>query len=164
MRMRKLSVALPILVSLTLSCQPAVEDMAGSMEEDLLAIRAQTSAFQTAVRTADFPAAAEIMAEDIVVMVPNQASIVGRQAWSEWVGTWGIAEVTQYEIGIEDIHVSGDLAYVRGTFTEVLHLQGVEEPYADEGKFLQIWRKGADGMWRIAVDCWNSILPLPVPE
>ena len=164
MRVQPLAVALSVLVFMTLSCQPPVDDTIASLQEDLAAIRAQDAAFQDAVRAMDFAAAAEILAEDVVVLPPNHGSIVGRTAWTEWVATWGIAEVSQYDIGIEDLHVSGDFAYLRGTFFEVLSLEGMTEPYVDEGKGLKIWKKNADGSWQIAVEIFNSDLPLPAPE
>ena len=37
----------------------------------------------------------------------------------------------------------------------------VTEPLTDSGKNLAIWRKQTDGSWRIAVDVFNSDLPLP---
>jgi len=161
MRARSHAVPFLILVVLTLSCQPQVDEVITSLQEDLDAIEAQATAFSDAVKILDFDAAAATMTEDVVIMVPNQSSIVGRQAWSDWVETWGIIGIPKYDLGIEDIHVSGDLAYVRGTFSEILNLEGVEEPFTEEGKYLQIWQKDANGSWWIAVDCWNSNLPLP---
>jgi ketosteroid isomerase-like protein len=150
---------------MTLSCQPPVEDIVVSMQEDLDAIRAQNTAFQDAIRAMDWAGAAQILAEDIVVMVPNQSSILGRAGWVDWVETaWPITEVLQYDLGIDDLHVSGDFAYLRGTFAEVIAMEGMEEPYVDEGKTLQIWRKDADGAWRVAVDSWSTSLPIPDPE
>lgn len=164
MTKRILSVVFSAFVLTLLSCRVPVEHTVASFQEDLTAIRSQVTAFQEAVRALDFAAAAEIMGEDVVVMAPNQNSLMGRAAWTEWVGTWAITNVTEYDIEIEDIHVSGDFAYVRGTFSETLSLEGVTEEYIDEGKTLQIWRKDAAGTWRVAVDSWSSNLPLPAPE
>jgi len=165
MRVARLALSLALLVPLTFSCQPPVEDVVSSMAEDLDAIRSQVSTFQNAIRAMEWNGAAQVLAEDIVVMVPNQASIQGRSDWLGWIETsWPITEIAQYDLGIDDLHVSGDFGYLRGTFSESLSLEGMEEPYLDEGKILQIWRKDSDGIWRVAVDSWSSNLPLPTQE
>jgi ketosteroid isomerase-like protein len=165
MRVGRLALGLSLLVPITLSCQPPVEEMVVSMEEDLAAIRTQVTALQNAIRAMEWNQAAQVLAEDVVVMVPNRTSILGRTDWLEWVETdWPITEVPQYDLGIEDLHVSGDFGYLRGTFAMSLSLEGVDEPYVDEGKNLQIWRKDSDGVWRVAVDSWSSDLPLATPE
>jgi ketosteroid isomerase-like protein len=165
MRVGRLALGLSLLVPITLSCQPPVEEMVVSMEEDLEAIRSQVTVLQNAIRAMEWNEAAQVLAEDVVVMVPNQNSILGRVGWLAWVDAdWPITEIPQYDLGIEDLHVSGDFGYLRGTFAESLTLEGLEEPYVDEGKSLQIWRKDSDGVWRVAVDSWSSNLPLPTAE
>jgi ketosteroid isomerase-like protein len=32
---------------------------------------------------------------------------------------------------------------------------------ADHGKFVEVWRKQADGKWKCAVDIFNSDIPVP---
>jgi ketosteroid isomerase-like protein len=31
----------------------------------------------------------------------------------------------------------------------------------DRGKYLEIWKRQADGSWKVALDIFNSDLPLP---
>jgi ketosteroid isomerase-like protein len=33
----------------------------------------------------------------------------------------------------------------------------------DHGKYVAVWKKQADGNWKVAVDIWNTDLPLPAP-
>jgi ketosteroid isomerase-like protein len=33
------------------------------------------------------------------------------------------------------------------------------KPVTDRGKFVEIWKKQADGTWKCVVDMWNSDLP-----
>ncbi len=161
---RTLPVAFSFLLLSPLSCQPPVEDMVASLQEDLDAIRSQTTVFEEAIMAWDLDAAAATLSEDVVVMVPNQNSLVGRQAWLEWAESFGITEITRYAIGVDEIEVMGDLGFLRSTYEEAFLMEGVEEPYSDQGKGVQIWKKEPDGVWRVAIDCWNSSLPLPAPE
>src|SRR5437764_11143066 len=33
----------------------------------------------------------------------------------------------------------------------------------DRGKYVAVWKKQADGNWKVAVDTWNTDLPFPAP-
>ena len=35
------------------------------------------------------------------------------------------------------------------------------EPVTDNGKYLDIWQKQADGSWKVKADIWNSNLTPP---
>jgi hypothetical protein len=35
------------------------------------------------------------------------------------------------------------------------------QPVTDRGKYVSIWRKQADGWWKVVQDIFNSDLPLP---
>ena len=56
-----------------------------------------------------------------------------------------------------------DLAYDRGTYSMTVTPPGAA-PIEDRGKYLTIYRKQADGSWKIARVMFNSDLPLPAPE
>ena len=43
----------------------------------------------------------------------------------------------------------------------VMTLPGVEGPIPDHGKYIEIWRRQSDGSWKVALDIFNSDLPLP---
>lgn len=80
-----------------------------------------------------------------------------------WVEAMNVSMI-EYSIEIQDIDARGDLAFVPGTFNEAFTVEGVPDPMADNGKFIQIWRQQADGSWQVTVDICNSNLPLPESE
>lgn len=59
-----------------------------------------------------------------------------------------------------EVAKSGDLAYISGTYTWAGRGADGKE-IKDEGKYLEVWKKQADGSWKCSADCWNSDLPLP---
>jgi uncharacterized protein (TIGR02246 family) len=112
-----------------------------------------------AVRSEDWAALAALYTEDAVWMPPNQPIIRGRaaiQAWNEASPTY-----TEFNLTVEEIDGRGDLAYVLGTYSSTIALEGAPEPIQDTGKYIEIRRKQEDGSWLIAVDIFNSDLPLP---
>jgi ketosteroid isomerase-like protein len=103
-----------------------------------------------------------VMSEDVVALPPNGGRVEGRQAvrdWSlqftsspGWSVTWKAARI--------DIAASGDLAYAIGSYEFSLN-DAAGNPVADKGKFLDAFKKGADGSWKLTALAFNSDLPVP---
>ena len=56
---------------------------------------------------------------------------------------------------------SGDMVYVVGSYTMTTKAaKGKGSPTADHGKYLSVWKKQADGSWKVEADTWNSDLPV----
>ncbi len=146
--------ALAIAIT-TAACPPPAQQAGALPDEDVAAIRARQDAFVEAVRANDWAAASEIYAEDFVLMIPEAPVMQGRETWREWAMSFN-ATVTEYNIEIDEIDGRGDLAFVRGRFSERLSFEDMPEPISGAGKFLSIWRKGADGSWLITLEAWNS--------
>jgi ketosteroid isomerase-like protein len=62
-----------------------------------------------------------------------------------------------------EVAQSGDLAYLIGTYElSVNDYSG--KPVTDRGKYSEVWKKQADGNWKVVADMFNSDLPLPTPS
>jgi ketosteroid isomerase-like protein len=79
-----------------------------------------------------------------------------RQAWTQVFasippGATFSAETTKVEVAS-----AGDLAYTTGIFA-------IESNHStvDKGKFVDVWKKQADGSWKAVIDIFNSDLPVP---
>jgi len=141
---------LPLVLSVA-ACQPE----AGSLsEDDRAAIRANIQAQVEAGLAGDWETFFSVYAEDAVLMLPNIPGAEGLTAIREidWVSA------IEWEQSISEIEGLGDAALVRGTFTLLLDMDGAVR---DQGKYLQVWRKGTDGSWRITEWISNSDLSLP---
>jgi uncharacterized protein (TIGR02246 family) len=157
-------IPLVILLCFTFGCQQGEEvaeevGVKALSDEDVAAIKASTKAFMQAVRSEDSAAGAALYTEDAVLMPPNQPMVQGRaaiQTWKEASPTY-----TEFNLTVEEIDGRGDLAFVRGTYSLAVVPEGAPEPIQDTGKYVEIRRKQPDGSWLIAVDIFNSDLPLP---
>ncbi len=57
---------------------------------------------------------------------------------------------------------SGDMAFVQGTYTA--SMKGPDgKAVSDTGKYLEVWKKQADGSWKAVEDIWNSDMPMTPP-
>jgi ketosteroid isomerase-like protein len=97
-------------------------------------------------------------AQDVIVMPPNGEAVRGRDAvvrWNEEFPPYENLQFTQVQVD-----GAGDIAYVYGTYSMVMTLPDVEGPVPDHGKYIEIWRRQADGSWKVVLDIFNSDVPL----
>ncbi len=103
---------------------------------------------------------ASFVTEDAVLLPPNGARVDGRDAVRALILSYTQAEefsITWEAIRVE-VSAAGDLAYSMGTYEYSLKdAQG--NPVSDNGKSVDIWKKQADGSWKVAVVIWNSDQP-----
>ena len=116
------------------------------------AIRALNEAFVRHFNAGDAEGLARaVYAEDARLLPPNQPMIVGRAQIAAALrgfleaGMGGLT-IESYEL---EIARSGDLAYGIGTFS-------LARPAPDRGKFVEVYRRQADGSWRCVADMFSS--------
>lgn len=97
--------------------------------------------------------------EDAVILPPNTPAVEGWDPIKSYILTEG-TEV-DFKVDMLEIEGRGDLAYVRGTYSETVTRPGADTPTKDTGKYIEIWRKQPDGSWKVIRDIWNSDLPAP---
>ena len=56
---------------------------------------------------------------------------------------------------------TGDTTIVRGTYSSSFTVPGTDAPMEDRGKTLNVWKRQADGSWKLHRDIWNSNMPIP---
>ncbi len=124
--------------------------------DDRAAIEQAADAYVAAMQAADWEGVARSFAEDAVRIPPNEEPHQGRQAIENWLG--GIEELGSYELVRDQIDGADGMAYVRGRYAITLRPVGAPASISDEGDFLEIWRRGPDGAWKIAEAMWNTRL------
>ncbi|UCG82696.1 MAG: DUF4440 domain-containing protein [Dehalococcoidia bacterium] len=127
-------------------------------------IRDVTKRFAAAFNRGDLDVAVEFYTDDATFLHPNVEIVSGKQAIKEFfeAGRAFLGLKTLY-FEIIDSDYDGDLAYERGTIQIDMEPEG-GQPILDKGKYLVVMKRGADGLWKVAVDIWNSDLPQPVPK
>ena len=128
------------------------------------ALRDLDAKWSAAAGAKDVDKTVSYYSEDAVVMPPNAPSAKTketiRSAWKEMLTSPGAAiswKATKVEVA-----KSGDLAYVSGTYEEAT-TDASGKPVKDRGKYVEIFKKQADGTWKVIVDIWNSDLPASAP-
>lgn len=139
-----------------LACQATPADLS---EGDVKALWAGVDSIEAQILSHRDSAAAAHYTENAVFMVPNLPALEGRAAIRAWFA--GGPPMTSFTLTPQEIDGSGDLAYVRGTWTLAIAATGKTPAAQDHGKFLEVRRKQANGSWLMVADIFNSDVPLP---
>ncbi len=150
-----LGVALTTLVA----CAPAGS---GFTAEDEAAVRALEEAYRSGWLANDSAAIMATLAPGAVMMPAGVEPLVGdsaiRRYW--WPGDGSETTIDAYEITIDEIGGSGDLAYLRGRGSlEFTHRSagGAVDHLTSEAVHLSVARRGVDGSWRILRRAWSAL-------
>jgi uncharacterized protein (TIGR02246 family) len=55
-----------------------------------------------------------------------------------------------------DVAKSGDIAYSQGSYTTTSTNPKTKKPATDKGKYVTVFKKQADGSWKVVADIFNS--------
>jgi ketosteroid isomerase-like protein len=145
---------------LVAACQRRVP--AGLSDADKAAIKqVADSAVAIGNTSKDFAAyTALYYADGAILLPPNGGPVAGRAAITAWFAAFPPFS----NMAFDQIEVNGvgDLAWVRGTYAMDVMMPGATAPVHDDGKYIEIWRRQADGSWKAIRDIFNSS-SLPAP-
>ena len=125
------------------------------------AIRALDAAWVAAVAAGDADKAASFYSEDAVFMPPNEESLTGpaiRKSWADMMALPGVK--LHFAPTRVEVDGDGEMAIDVGTYEFSFNPPGGK--VEDHGKYAQVWEK-RNGVWKCAVDMYNSSVPLPPP-
>jgi len=172
--MKKLLMIIPLVILLcfTFGCQQGeevAEETKAEQEEPkgvmdlaqvIQLIEEANVKFGEAVRSGDAAVLASLYTEDARLLPPNKEMIKGREGVeAHFAGG--------FQMGFKDIVLTtvevmriGDMVCEMGKADATIQPEGMDA-IEDKGNYLVIWKKAADGTWKIHVDIWQSSLPAP---
>ena len=152
---RVTTLVLLFLLSISTACQSAA-----TSATDEATLRKLDDDWSRAIGARDVEKTISYYTDDAVVMPPNIPTLTGkepiRSLWKSmldspsFTGGWKATKV--------EVAQSGDLAYVSGNY-EFTEKDDSGKPITDKGKYLEVWRKQADGNWKCVAGMFNSDLP-----
>ena len=145
---------LPAIAAALLSCTAEELDVSAARK----AIEMQWAVFTAAFSKADAAGVADLYTEDATLLPPNGDSIKGKRGIEEfWKGGFGMG-LKDVTLTTVDVGGSGDTAYEVGKYELKIQPAG-QDAMSDAGKYLVIWKRQADGTWKVHVDIWNTNMP-----
>ncbi|HEY7964990.1 MAG TPA: DUF4440 domain-containing protein [Steroidobacteraceae bacterium] len=154
MTMRSSGAGLALLAALA-ACQGGADP--GHAEAE---IRAADAHWLAAARAHDLERTLSYWSDDVILMQPGSAPLVGKDALRKYVKeSFAIPDFSiSWVIDRVWIAKSGDLAYATGT-DEISLTTPDGKHVVEHNDSVGIWRRGPDGAWKCAVDIWNSAGP-----
>ncbi len=128
-------------------------------QEDVTKINELSEILVKAALAKDSATHADQYTDDAVVIPPNEPSVKGRAAIRAWLESF--PPITEHSVNNVKVEGRDDLAYVVGTYAMTVEPPGAPGPVKDTGKYVEIRRRQPDGKWLMAVDIFNSDLPVP---
>jgi len=124
------------------------------------AIEEANSRFSQAYNQGDTSTLASLYDADAVILPPNAPESRGNeQIAGSFAQEIEQMQPSELRLNTQEVEVAGDFAFEMGAYTARIGALNT----VDEGKYLVVWKKQADGSWKLYRDIWNSNLPLPSP-
>ena len=140
-----------LLVVALMSLPAAAEDVRAVIENG-------GEAWMAAFNAGDAAGVAALYSETAMLLPPDATQIQGRQAVQDTFQAWiddGLKDIVFETLEVE---ASGDLAYEVGLYSVKVPAENDQMTTAT-GNFLVVWKKEADGVWRLYRDTWNDTPP-----
>ncbi len=156
--MKKLfSIVATLLVLAISGCAPQVDV---AVEE--AAIRSEDADCLKAWAAKDVDRGLSCYSDDASVFPSNAPIATGKEAigalWSQVFEIPGFA--LSWDISKLEVSRAGDLAYAYGTYEQTVN-DPEGNPITERGKWVGVYKKQADGQWKMVVDIGNSDGPSP---
>ncbi len=133
---------------------------AGLSATDEAAVRSADSAFARAATAGDGAAVGALYAPDATILPPADSARHGPAVTEYWSGFLSAFTVS-LTLNTTAVDGRGDLAFATGSYTLAATPKqaGAKPMPTENGKYLEVMKKQADGSWRIIYDMWNANTP-----
>jgi ketosteroid isomerase-like protein len=125
---------------------------AGSKKADEQAVRDADAEWSKVAGAKDLDKTVSFYADDALVLPPNASMVTSKDGIRNlWKGFFDSLTEISWKTTRVEMAKSGDMGYFIGTYAMTMK-DGTE----DRGKYCEVWKKQADGKWKVAVDMFSS--------
>jgi len=126
------------------------------VREARTAIEAANAKFSEAFARGDTKALSAMYTSDAIAFPPDSEMIRGNEAIGEFWKATRESGVRGAALTTVEVSRSGDVAYEVGKVSLTIQPAG-KEPTTAMAKYVVIWKRQADGSWKLHRDIWNSL-------
>lgn len=152
-----------VLALIAANCQSAQQQLSTVASSDMVtdeaAIRSLSGAFDSLLTASQEDPFLALLTADVAWMVPNQPALNGTEAVRGRLRWRFSASKLDLVTTIEELHVAEAWAYMKGSYRMRITPKSGGAPVDEEGKVINILRRGDDGRWRVSRHIWNADHP-----
>jgi uncharacterized protein (TIGR02246 family) len=131
---------------------------------DVTALRDLDTQWSKTAAANDLDGTVSYYSDDASLLPPNALIATGKQAIrSVWASLLTPGASVSWKVSNVEVARSSDLAYLVGTYDLSRKDSLSKAAVTDHGKFVEVWKKQADGKWKVVADIFNSDLPESAP-
>jgi uncharacterized protein (TIGR02246 family) len=159
--MKRSRVSLAALWALATALGPATPGRAQVADSAAAAaaIAESADAFSRALERGDAAGMADQYVADATLIPPGGRLVTGRDAiLAFWTPRNPDFRTLEHSLTTDRLVVSGDVALEVGTWRQRGQLRE-EAPTESAGRYLVVWRRQADGAWKMQFDSWTAPFP-----
>lgn len=143
------------------SAPPAPSTPAVDISAEKAKLRDLESAWVAAAAAKDLDKSVSNYADDAVMMMPGTSAAKTKEAVR---GSWkGILDDPNFKLTFAsdriEVSASGDLATTEGSYSMTMTNPKTKKPVQDKGSYLTVYKKQADGNWKVIEDATLSEVP-----
>ena len=134
-----------------------------SKDKDAASVKSFLREYEAAIGAGDISRIASMFAQDAVVMPQDGSVLTGREAIKSWYQNALAGSKAKQTTSVDEIEVTGDSAFVRGSFTLSFAAKGGGHPNEVNGTSMAIYKRQVDGPWEASRVMWTTYKPFPAP-
>ena len=96
------------------------------------------------------------LADDAIAVRPNEPALVGREAIRSGRKQWAEELLLQEDYVVENVDISGNLAVVYATWSNIVTPKSGGEPRRGNGNWILIFKKQPDGKWNCTYSIYSN--------
>ena len=123
------------------------------------AIRDADTQWSKTAAAGDLEGTVAYYTDDASMLAPNAPIASGKPAvHAVWASLLVPGTSIAWQANKVEVARSSDLAYIQGSYQLTVN-DPKGNPVHDKGKFVEVWKKQADGKWKVVADIFNTDLP-----
>jgi ketosteroid isomerase-like protein len=123
---------------------------------DEKAVRDADAEWSKVAGAKDLDKTVSFYADEAMVLPPNEPMVTSKTGIrSLWKGFLDSLTDISWKTTRVEMATSGDMGYLIGTYAMTM-----KDGTKDTGKYCEVWKKQADGKWKVAADMFSSDLPV----
>ncbi len=151
----------PLLAIVTAMFMPLASwgQQATTTQADVEAIKTLLAEYDAAATAGNVDAVMALHADDAVSMPPDAPARTGKEEIRAAFVSFLEENTVQLTSQVDEVRVSGDLAFLRVAYDETVTPKAGGEPTQLHGKWLVILERQPDGSWKSWREMWSVYTP-----